>query len=67
MAQRRPAPGMCPTLTRTHEGYVRALLHLAVMTAKLRRPGGVRTAIAENLMLKQQLIVLRRRASARRT
>jgi putative transposase len=36
------------------------LLHLAVMTAKLCGPGGVRTVIAENLILKQQLIVLRR-------
>ena len=37
-----------------------ALLHLAVMTAKLCGPGGVRAVIAENLLLKQQLIVLRR-------
>ena len=37
-----------------------ALLHLAVMTAKLCGPGGVRAVIAENLVLKQQLIVLRR-------
>jgi putative transposase len=36
------------------------LLHLAVMTARLCGPGGVRTVIAENLLLKQQLIVLRR-------
>ena len=36
------------------------LLHLAVMAAKLRGPGGVRAVIAENLLLKQQLIVLRR-------
>ena len=36
------------------------LLHLAVMTAKLCGPGGVRAVIAENLMLNQQLIVLRR-------
>jgi hypothetical protein len=36
------------------------LLHLAVMTAKLCGPGGVRAVIAENLILKQQLIVLRR-------
>jgi hypothetical protein len=44
-----------------------ALLHLAVTTAKLCGPGGVRAIIAENLLLKQQLIVLRRarqRASA---
>ncbi len=37
-----------------------ALLHLAVTTAKLCGPGGVRAVIAENLLLKQQLIVLRR-------
>src|SRR6185295_14976414 len=36
------------------------LLHLAVLTAKLCGPGGVRAVIAENLLLKQQLIVLRR-------
>src|ERR1700716_4562517 len=37
-----------------------ALLPLAVMPAKLCGPGGVRAVIAENLLLKQQLIVLRR-------
>ena len=37
-----------------------ALLHLAVTAAKVCRPGGVRAVIAENLLLKQQLIVLRR-------
>ena len=36
------------------------LLHLAVMAAKLCGPGGVRAVIAENLLLKQQLFVLRR-------
>ena len=36
------------------------LLDLAVTAAKLWRPGGVRAVIAENLLLKQQLIVLRR-------
>ena len=36
------------------------LLYLAVTTAKLCGPGGVRAVIAENLLLKQQLIVLRR-------
>jgi hypothetical protein len=36
-----------------------ALLHVAVMTAKACGPGGVRAVIAENLLLKQQLIVLR--------
>jgi hypothetical protein len=37
-----------------------ALLHLTVMAAKLCGPGGVRAVMAENLLLKQQLIVLRR-------
>jgi hypothetical protein len=37
-----------------------ALLHLAVMAAKLCGPGGLRAVVAENLLLKQQLIVLRR-------
>ncbi|MGH9418983.1 MAG: integrase core domain-containing protein [Thermoanaerobaculia bacterium] len=37
-----------------------ALLHLAVVTAKLCGPGGVQAVMAENLLLKQQLIVLRR-------
>ena len=36
------------------------LLHWPVMTATLCGPGGVRAVIAENLLLKQQLIVLRR-------
>src|SRR6516165_8946098 len=36
------------------------LLHLAVVTAKLCGPGGVRAVIAENLVPKQQLIVVRR-------
>ena len=36
------------------------LLRLAVVIAKLSGPGGVRAVIAENLLLKQQLIVLRR-------
>src|SRR6516225_11278318 len=36
------------------------LLHLAVMTAKLCGPGGVRAVIAENLALKEQLLGLRR-------
>jgi len=35
-------------------------LHLAVTTAKLCGPGGVRAVMAENLLLKQQLMVLRR-------
>src|SRR5262249_11829394 len=37
-----------------------ALFHLAVVTAKLCGSGGVRAVMAENLLLKHQLIVLRR-------
>ena len=40
--------------------FLLTLLHLAVVAAKLCGSGGVRAAIAENLLLKQQLIVLRR-------
>ena len=36
------------------------MLHVAVMAAKPGGPGGVRAVIAENLLLRQQLIVLRR-------
>ena len=39
---------------------LRTLLQLPVMTAKVFGPCGVRAVIAENLLLKQQLIVLRR-------
>src|SRR5580704_11310920 len=39
--------------------FLLTLLHLAVMAAKLCGPGGVRSVMAENLLLKQQLIVLR--------
>jgi hypothetical protein len=37
-----------------------ALPHLAVVTAKLCGSGGVRAVMTENLLLRQQLIVLRR-------
>jgi hypothetical protein len=40
--------------------FLLTLLPLAVTIAKLCGPGGVRAVIAENLVLKQQLIVLRR-------
>src|SRR4051794_16510448 len=36
------------------------LLHLAVVAARLCGPGGVRAVMAENLLLKPQLIVMRR-------
>src|SRR5262245_39033805 len=44
----------------TMKDFLLTLLHLAVTTAKLCGPGGVRAVMAENLLLKQQLIVLRR-------
>jgi hypothetical protein len=40
--------------------FLLTLFHLAVMAARLCGPGGVRAVIAENLVLKHQLIVLRR-------
>ncbi len=40
--------------------FLLTLLHLAVLTARLCGPGGVRAVIAENLVLQPQLIVLRR-------
>ena len=40
------------------------LLHLAVIAAKLCGPGGVRAVIAENLVLKQQLVLRRGRKRA---
>ena len=42
------------------KNFLITVLHLAVVIAKLCGPGGVRAVIAENLVLKQQLIVLRR-------
>jgi hypothetical protein len=44
-----------------------AVFHLAAVTAKLCGSGGVRAVMAENLLLKQQLIVLRRARGGRRT
>jgi putative transposase len=40
--------------------FLLILLDLAVTIAKLCGPGGVRAVVAENLVLKQQLLVLRR-------
>ena len=42
------------------KGPLLVLLHLAVTVVRVCRPGGVRAVISENLLLKQQLIVLRR-------
>ena len=38
--------------------------HLLHVIAKLMRPGGTRTLIAENLLLKKQMIVLNRGGGA---
>ena len=46
---------------------VLALFHLAVVMAKLCGSGGVRAVMAENLLLKQQLLVCAGLASGRRT
>ena len=40
--------------------FRRTILDFAVMPARLCHPGGVRAVIAENLLLKHQLMVLRR-------
>src|SRR5215510_10226203 len=42
------------------QNFSLTLLHLVVVAARLCGPAGVRAVIAENLLLKQQLIVLRR-------
>jgi putative transposase len=39
------------------KGAIYLLFHLLTTLAKLLQPGGGRTAIAENLILKQQLII----------
>jgi hypothetical protein len=47
------------------KGLLILLIHLATVLARLLRPGGVRGLVAENLLMKQQLLVLgrsRRRA-----
>ena len=46
---------------------VRLEFPILFMTATLCGPGGVRAVIAENLLLKQQLLVLHRLASGRHT
>ena len=47
--------------------FLLTVLHLGVMAAKLCGRGGARAVMAENLLLRQQLIVLRRGRQARRT
>ena len=56
----RAARSVAYAVSRMKGLLLTTLLHLAVMTAKLCGPGGVRAVIAENLILKQQLLVLRR-------
>ena len=55
-----PGPWCLTYAVSRMKDIVVTLLHLAVTTAKLCGPGGARAVIAENLLLKQQLIVLRR-------
>lgn len=40
--------------------FIYLLFHLLTSIAKLIRPGGSRAVIAENLLIKQQLIIQRR-------
>ena len=42
------------------KGFVILLIHFVVVLARLVRPGGVRGLVAENLLLKQQLLILSR-------
>jgi len=42
---------------------IQFLIHFFVTLAKLIRPGGVKTVMTENLMLKHQLITLTRQRS----
>ena len=42
------------------KGIFLIIIHLAVTAAKLLGPGGARAIVAENLLLKDQLAVLRR-------
>ena len=47
------------------KGLLLLLIHLVVVLIRLARPGGIRALVAENLIMKQQLLVLgrtRRRA-----
>ena len=42
------------------QDFVLIVVGLAVTVVKLLGPGGMRAVVAENLLLKQQLLVLRR-------
>ena len=42
------------------KGLLLLLIHLVVVLIRLARPGGVRAVVAENLIMKQQLLVLAR-------
>jgi len=60
----RPAR-ILPCAVSSMRDLLLVLIHLAVTVVRVCRPGGVRAVISENLLLKQQLIVLgrsRRRA-----
>ena len=51
-----PTAGRVPT----HEGAFMLVAHLLATSAKLLRPGGVRSVVAESLLLKHQLLTLKR-------
>jgi putative transposase len=42
-------------------------LHLLATVARLVGPGGARTVVAESVLIKQQLLILNRSVSVRRT
>ncbi len=42
---------------------IQFLIHFLVMLAKLTRPGGIKAMMTENLLLKQQLLMLSRQRS----
>jgi hypothetical protein len=42
------------------KGFVVLLIHLVAVLARLAGPGGIRGLVAENLLMKQQLLVLSR-------
>jgi len=42
------------------KGLLLLLIHLVVLFARLLGPGGVRGLVAENLLIKQQLLILSR-------
>ena len=40
--------------------FVTLFIHVLVTLSRLRRPGGIRSVVAESVLLKQQLLILNR-------